>query len=229
MSRVQPGYQPARRGPSKKVRRNRFIAAVVAIALIIWIFTSLSKCSSNDTPSAIPTASETSTPEPSMIPTTAVIDPNATVDPNATPTPGPTLIGAAACDPKALTVVAMTDKTSYGSSDVPKLTMSITNSGATACQANVGSSQLMFQISSSSKIVWQSTDCQTDGTDFLMTLEPKQTVSTSPAIEWVKEVSAPETCKSASRTKVPTKGASYYLTAFVGTSKSAQSKRFILN
>lgn len=223
MSRVQPGYQPARRGPSKKVRRNRFIAAVVAIALIIWIFTSLSKCSSNDTPSAIPTASETSTPEPSMIPTTAVIDPN------ATPTPGPTLIGAAACDPKALTVVAMTDKTSYGSSDVPKLTMSITNSGATACQANVGSSQLMFQISSSSKIVWQSTDCQTDGTDFLMTLEPKQTVSTSPAIEWVKEVSAPETCKSASRTKVPTKGASYYLTAFVGTSKSAQSKRFILN
>jgi len=229
MSRVQPGNQPARRGPSKKVRRNRFIAGLIAVALVIWIFTSMSKCSSNDTPSSIPTAAETPSVEPSLIPTTAVVDPNATVDPIATPTPGATIAGAPACDPKVLKVVAMTDKTSYGSAELPKLTMSITNSGSAACQANVGSSQLVFQISSASKIVWQSTDCQTGGADYLMTLEPKQTVATSPAIAWEKVVSSPETCKSASRTKVATKGAPYYLTAFVGTAKSAQSKQFTLN
>ena len=230
MTRVPPGYQPAQRGPSKKVRRNRFIAAVIAVALLVWVLTSVAKCSSDKVPTAIPTssASVSATPEPSTIPTVGATDP-AIVDPNATPGPIPTVALTNPCDPKVLQVVAMTDKTAYAASEQPALTMSITNTGAAACQANVGSNQLVFQISSASKIVWQSTDCQSGGSDYVMTLEPKQTVATSPAISWERVVSSPDTCESTSRPKVPSKGAPYYLTAFVGTSKSAQSKQFTLN
>jgi len=227
MTRVPPGYEPVRRGPSRRVRRNRALAILAIIVLLIVVFVSMSKCSSGGatpapTSTDIPTVAPTT--DPSLIPTVApTTDPN-----NPTAGPIPTIAGAPACSPAMLTVTAQTDKASYAAAEKPQLTMTVTNAGNTECQANLGTTQQVFQISSNNKIVWQSTDCQTGGADYMVTLQPKQSVTTTPAISWEREVSSPDTCTSTSRAKVPAAGNTYYLTTFMGTSKSAQSKPFVL-
>ena len=232
MSQYRPGTQPPRRRYSKKVIRRRQQVAVGGLILIVLIIViSLAQCSSGATPE--PTAS------PTVAPTIAPSTEGPMPQDSATPEPGASgspIVGdtgytgpEATCATKVLQVTASTDKVSYGAGQNPQLTMSVKNAGTSACKVNVGTTAQVFQISSKGKIIWQSTDCQTDGVDYWALLEPGQKLSSATPVSWNREVSSPDTCDAATRAKAPAAGATFYLTTFMGPAKSAQSKSFTLN
>ena len=221
MSRVPPGNAPPRRRPSRRVRRNRALLILVLIIGAIWLLVSMSQCSSGKaapTPKPSPSGSGMPVPTPSAsfvgVPTGGGI---------------PAVNGAAPCLVSDLTVAAVTDKDSYAADEQPKLSLSITNNGVASCQVNVGTSQQVFQISGAEGILWQSTDCQSGGDNYVVTLQPQQSMSSAAPISWERAKSAPETCTSTDRPKAAANGSSYYLTTFVGQAKSVQSKKFVLN
>lgn len=135
----------------------------------------------------------------------------------------------AACDPAVVTVEAITDQDSYDPGEEPELSLSVTNTGATACVLNAGTSTQVFTITSGADAYWISTDCQTDPTDAEITLEPGDAVSTKTPLTWDRTRSSPETCEITDREAVPGEGASYYLSVSVGGIDSADPSQFLLN
>ncbi len=231
MSQYRPGTQPPRRRYSKKViRRRRQVALGLLVLLILIIVVSMAQCSSGSKPEPTPTQ----TTAPTIAPSTETPIPQD----SSTPTPGASgdpIMGdtgyagpEATCPTKVLQVTASTDKAAYGSGQNPQLAMSVKNTSTTACKVNVGTTAQVFQISSKGKIIWQSTDCQTDGADYWALLAPGQKLSSATPVVWNRELSSPDTCSS-TRPKAPAAGATYYLTTFMGPAKSAEAKAFALN
>jgi hypothetical protein len=142
-----------------------------------------------------------------------------------TPSPASTLAGGA-CDPSVITLVPITDAASYAGDAQPQLSMSITNSGATACTFDVGTDAQVYVITSGTDQIWSSKDCQTAPTATSETLQPGKTVSTTP-LAWDRTRSSTTTC-SGSRPAVTAGGASYHLGVQVGAAKSKTSKQFVL-
>lgn len=212
-----------RRRPSKAVyRRRRLVALLGLIAIIVLVIVLIARCSSGSAPT--PTPTPTASPSVSLIP---LVTPTAT----STPTPGAQgqYVGdAKECQDGALEVGAFTDKTGYGQGEQPQLTMTVTNKGSTDCKVNVGTSEQLFQITSGDDVWWQSTDCQTEKSDFWILLTAGQTEKTGSPIAWVRERSSPDTCNSAREAAVGG-GASYYLTTSLGGVQSKESKQFLLN
>lgn len=212
-----------RRRPSKAVYRRRRLAVFLGlIVLVVLIIVLISRCSSGSTP--VPTPTPTTTQTASLIP---LVSPTAT----STSTPGAQgqYVGdAKECQAAALEVGAFTDKTDYGAGEQPQLTMTVTNKGTVDCKVNVGSSQQLFQITSGDDVWWQSTDCQTDSSDFWILLTAGQTEKTGSPLAWVRERSSPDTCNSAREPAVGG-GASYYLTTSLGGVQSKESKQFLLD
>jgi len=237
MANVPPGAQRApRRKPSAKVyRRRRLVALVGALVILALVIFGISRCaSSSAAPAPTPTKTATATPTPtsSLIPLTGsgtTASPGATATP--TPTPTPTMAqytgSAKECKPSVLQVGAFTDKDGYNAGELPQLTMTIKNTSTKECKVNVGTSQQVYQITSGDDVWWKSTDCQTSKEDFWMLLKPGKTEKTSAPISWVRERSTPDTCNEA-RDAAIGGGASYYLTTYLGTVKSADSKQFLL-
>jgi hypothetical protein len=216
---------PVRRRYSPAVYRRRrlavFLVFVVVVILVIVIF---SRCGSATAPTPTPTRTPTSTPNP--IP---LVSPT----PAGTSTPG--VADASAqytgtapeCLAKNLTVGAITDKTEYAAGELPQLSMTVTNKGTVECKVNVGTSQQVFQVTSGDDLWWQSTDCQTEETDFWMLLPARKTEKTGTPVSWVRERSSPDTCDTAREAAVG-EGASYYLTTSLGGAQSQESKQFLL-
>ena len=88
------------------------------------------------------------------------------------------------CTEDQLTVVASADAQEYGPDENPIFELSITNDGDEACDTNVGTNQQVFTVTSGSDRIFATTDCQVDGTDQMMTLEPGQTETSR--FEWDK-------------------------------------------
>jgi hypothetical protein len=209
--------QPHRVSPAVFRRRRLvvaigFVAVVIAIILII-----VQPGGATPAPSAAPVASPT--PSSTTIPTTP---------PEVVATAEPVVDTSkyAACNPKALTVGAVTDAVDYQAGVLPQLSLTITNTGKEPCVYNVGTSQQVFSITSGAETYWMSSDCQTDVTDLDAVLEPGKTETSAP-IQWARERSAAGTCEGA-REQVPANGASYYLTTKVGTATSKESRQFLL-
>ncbi|MBI5162201.1 MAG: hypothetical protein HY996_12435 [Micrococcales bacterium] len=133
----------------------------------------------------------------------------------------------AACKPANVKVVAVTDKATYASGAQPMLSMSITNSGSSACTFDVGTGAQGYVITSGTEKIWDSRDCQTDPTADVQSLAPGQTLTTQP-FAWDRTRSATTTC-AAARPAVIAAGASYHLAVSLGAAKSATTKQFILN
>lgn len=147
--------------------------------------------------------------------------------PSGTPSPGATAGAASACKPSAVKVVALTDHDSYASGAQPMLSMSITNSGSSACSYDVGTGVQDYVVTSGTEKIWDSKDCQSGPTSDVQTLTPGQTLTTQP-FAWDRTRSSTTTC-AAARPAVVAGGASYHLGVVLGSSKSVATKQFLLN
>lgn len=133
----------------------------------------------------------------------------------------------ATCTKSQIQLTAITDKTTYGPTEQPKISMSISNTGSNACHMDLGSSQQVLTITSGEETYWTSKDCQTGGTNQDVTLKAGQTLTT-PAISWDRTRSSTTTCDT-SRSSVTAGGASYHLDVSVGNIASTTSAQFVLS
>ncbi len=76
------------------------------------------------------------------------------------------------CAQADIQVAALTDKQAYAPGDKPMLTLKVTNTGASACDVNVGTNQMAFIVTSGNDPVFNSQDCQVGGTDLVKTIAP---------------------------------------------------------
>jgi len=204
MSSEQPGRLPA-----AVYRRRRIVvglaalAVVVIIALLIWGVAS--GAGSGSDPGKSPAASDT---------------------PDPTDTESPDADGSTPCDADAITLVAVTDKTEYQAGENPLISMTITNSGTTACTYNVGTDAQLYSIVSGEDPIWNSRDCQTDAAPQELVLEPGVATPTTP-FAWDRTRSSADTCES-DRPQVTAGGATYRLSVELGDAKSAEDTPFLL-
>lgn len=214
-----PSTGQPRRVSSAVYRRRRLVVGVGLLAVIIAIVLIIVQPGG-------------ATPAPTASSGTSSTKPSAASTAGATPaaTPGMTAAAdtanVAACNPKNLTVGAVTDAVDYQAGVLPQLSLTITNTGTTPCVYNVGTSKQVLTITSGAETYWMSSDCQTDVSDLDAVLEPGKTETSAP-VQWARERSAVGTCDSA-REQVPANGASYYLTANVGDVASKESRQFLL-
>jgi hypothetical protein len=202
--------------PSKVYWRRRLIVglgalAVIVIVALIFLRPGSSKGSTAaTTPSASASASKTATPQSTTIPTTAAT------------------ASGAACKAANINVQAITDAGSYTAGQLPQLSLSVTNTGTTACKLNAGSAQQVFTITSGTEVYWKSTDCQTSPVDAEILLQPGKTIKSATPIAWDRTRSDPKTC-TAQRSQVPAGGASYHLQVSVAGIAAKTTKQFTLN
>ena len=130
------------------------------------------------------------------------------------------------CDPSVITLTPVTDAASYAAGVQPQLSMSITNSGASACTFDVGTDAQVYLITSGSDQIWSSKDCQTAPAANKQVLQPGKTLSTTP-FAWDRTRSSTTTC-TGNRPEVTAGGASYHLAVQVGAAKSTGTKQFVL-
>jgi hypothetical protein len=133
----------------------------------------------------------------------------------------------AACVPARIKLLGVADKTTYASTEQPKISMSITNTGTVGCTINLGSTQQELVITSGSETIWDSKDCQTAPVDTPVTLKPGEALTT-PVIAWDRTRSSKATC-DATRPPVTAGGASYHLGVKVGALSSKTTVQFLLN
>lgn len=165
------------------------------------------------------------TPEP-VVTETAVAKPTPTVVASPTPTPTVDVTDYKECTIKNLVVNPVVDSVDYPAGVNPNISLTIQNTGSTACFYNVGTSQQVLTITSGAETYWMSTDCQTESSDTVAILEPGIVYPSAPVV-WERVRSSPDTC-GGDRPVVPAGGASYYLTAKVGDVTSKTSSQFLL-
>ncbi|MGO3885850.1 MAG: DUF4232 domain-containing protein [Mycetocola sp.] len=210
-TRVSPAVYRRRRAVALLI----LIVVVALIVLLIW-----RPWSSSGVPAASPAASSSAPAQETPTGTAATSSSVPSDTPAADPEP---------CTESQVSIGARTDAGSYGEGDSPELSLSVTNTGDAACELNVGTSQQQFVITSGSETYWRSTDCQSDSSDAVVTLEPGKTVSSSTPITWDRVRSTPESCDDDERPAVPAGGATYHLETRVGDFASASTASFVLN
>ena len=212
MSTPAPG-QPRRVSPAV-YRRRRLVALLALIAIVTAVVLIIVRPGQ-------------ATPAPTATP---VAEAKKTVAPVAseTPTPTPTVDVSdyKECSTKNLEVMPVLDAVDYQAGVLPNLSLTIQNTGKTACFYNVGTATQELTITSGAETYWVSTDCQSEKSDTVAILEPGVVYPSAP-IAWERQRSAPDTC-GGDREVVPAGGASYYLTAKVGEVGSKSSAQFLL-
>lgn len=133
---------------------------------------------------------------------------------------------AEACADGQLKVTAILDKDSYAEGEYPQLSLSVENTGDAPCTANLGTSGMLFVVSSGEDQVWKSTDCQKDPADLAVILDPGKPQQ-SEAIEWDRTRSSKDTCEE-QRDPVAAGGATYRLAVAVAGVASAETAPFLL-
>ncbi|MFF1572577.1 hypothetical protein ACFVWR_07510 [Leifsonia sp. NPDC058292] len=201
--------------PSKVYWRRRLLVGLGVLAVIVIIVLIIVRPGSS---SGTPAGTTTTTPASATTPKAG-----ATTIPTEK-----TSASGAPCKPADVKVEPVTDAAAYAADQMPKLSVSITNTGSASCKLNAGTSQQVFTITSGSEVYWKSTDCQSDKVDAEVLLQPGKTISSQTPIDWDRTRSDPATCQS-TRDAVPAGGASYHLSASVGGVESADTKQFILN
>lgn len=215
---------PRRRRQSPAVYRRRRLAAVLlallVIGLVVWLVAAPPWRSA---PAAEPTpAASTSAPAP----TAAEAAPSASPSPSDSPTPTAPA-GPVECSPADITVEALTDKGEYGQGENPQLSIRLTNTAATPCTMNVGTSAQSFTITRGSDVWWRSTDCQSEPSDMEVTLAAGQQVTSAAPLTWDRTRSSVNSCQG-ERPFAPGGGATYHLSVSIGGIPSAGTVSFIL-
>lgn len=218
------GPQP----PSVYWRRRAVLALGLIAVVVIIVLIVVRPGSGSAEPGAAATTSappaDAAPSEPAATQTAPAAD--ATADPADTSTEGAS--DAATCSTRDIELKPVTDKTSYAATELPQISMSITNSGRADCSIDLGSAQQTLVITSGEEQYWSSKDCQVNGTNQVVTLTAGQTLSTPP-IAWDRTRSSADTCESTSREPVTAGGATYRLAVSVGDITSADTAQMILN
>lgn len=134
--------------------------------------------------------------------------------------------GPVECTPEMLRVEAVTDATSYTAEQLPLLSLNVTNTGDTPCNANLGTETMAFEVRSGSELYWSSAHCQEEPGALPVQLGAGEMLETEP-IAWDRTRSAAGAC-DAEKVPVPADGASYHLTAQIGGAGSRTSAQFLL-
>ncbi|CAH0254054.1 hypothetical protein SRABI76_03316 [Microbacterium oxydans] len=166
-----------------------------------------------------PTAAETPTSDPVTDP----VSPGPTTDVSESETPA-----IVACEAKDIVVAAVTDADSYQAGVLPKISISLTNTGPTDCTMDVGSTTQAFTVMSGSDVWWRSTDCQENPSSMIATLSAGTTVTSKDPVTWDRTRSSVETCGQENRQRAPGGGASYHVEVSIGGFTSASSKQILL-
>ncbi|WP_166985997.1 hypothetical protein [Canibacter zhoujuaniae] len=133
---------------------------------------------------------------------------------------------ATECGAGDLELLPVTDKNSYGPGELPKLSLTLENTGKATCYYDVGTSQMIFEISSGAEMVWLSTHCQTEADHRLVLLKPGQKVESAP-LEWQRQRSTEDTCND-DRPDAIAGGAAYHLRVGLGELPGKSSVQFLL-
>jgi len=185
------GPQP----PSVYWRRRAVLALGLIAVVVIIVLIVVRPGSGSAEPGAAATTSappaDAAPSEPAATETAPAAD--ATADPADTSTEGAS--DAATCSTRDIELKPVTDKTSYAATELPQISMSITNSGRADCSIDLGSAQQTLVITSGEEQYWSSKDCQVNGTNQVVTLTAGQTLSTPP-IAWDRTRSSADTCES---------------------------------
>jgi hypothetical protein len=191
--------------------RRRLLLLVVLVAVVIVVILILVRPGSGGTKT--PTGGQTSG------------QPGSSSSPSVSAGAGGS---AAACDPSVISLTAVTDATSYAAGVKPQLSMTIANTGSSACTIDVGTDAQVYMITSGSDQIWSSADCQTNKTALKQVLEPgaAKALSTTP-FAWDRTRSSTTTC-TGTRPAVTGGGASYHLNVKLGELASKSSKQFLL-
>ena len=213
------GPQP----PSVYWRRRALVLLGLVVAIVVVVLIVVRPGASGDEPGAAATSTPAADPASSAAATAPAAD--------ATPDPGSTdaaTVDGARCAATAIELVPVVDKQVFAPTELPQISMSVTNTGSSDCVINLGSGQQKLVVTSGEEQWWSSADCQVDPTDQDVTLTAGQTLST-PAIAWDRTRSTTDTCDADSRQAVPAGGATYRLTVSVGDITSADTAPMILN
>lgn len=150
-------------------------------------------------------------------------------DRSAPPTPGDTVDASAApgpCEPERLGVAAIVSQASYAAGEDPMLSLSVTNHGEVACDADLGTKTMVFTVTSGAEVYWDSRHCQLGAETLEVRLEPGQTLTTEP-LAWNRTRSAEGACDG-DRVPAPAGGASYHVSAEIAGVASGSTAQFLL-
>jgi hypothetical protein len=189
-------------------RRLLLLAVLVAVVVVVVLIIVRPGSGGTKTPAGGQTSGQSGSPSPSF----------------SAGTGG----SAAACDPSVITLTPVTDAANYAAGVQPKLSMTIANTGSSACSIDVGTDAQVYTITSGSDQIWSSSDCQTDKTALKQVLEPgaAKALATTP-FAWDRTRSSTTTC-TGTRPAVVGGGASYHLNVKLGELASKSSKQFLL-
>jgi hypothetical protein len=176
--------------PPEVYWRRRALAGVLAV-LVLWLAWSVfpgknhanaspgpaKKTTTAASPSATPTPTPAATSAPPAAAATTTPPAAVVTSPAAAPTsPAPTTPAVPRCT--AVGVSVSTDLTDYAASALPKFVMTVTNTSASACKVDVGTTARGFVVTSGTDRIWSSTDC-TKASPNVQVFAPKQAVSYS--------------------------------------------------
>jgi hypothetical protein len=200
------------------------ILLVAAIGIGVWLLVAQPWANAagpapTSSASPSPTAGETPTSDPVTDPAS----PAPTTDVSESETPA-----VVACEAKDIVVAAVTDADSYQAGVLPKISISLTNTGPTDCTMDVGSTTQAFTVMSGSDVWWRSTDCQENPSSMIATLSAGTTVTSKDPVTWDRTRSSVETCGQENRQRAPGGGASYHVEVSIGGFTSASSKQILL-
>ncbi|MCR2784746.1 MULTISPECIES: hypothetical protein [unclassified Microbacterium] len=222
---------PVRRRHSPAVYRRRrllvLLAAIVVIAgivlLLVWQPWNAGASGPDDRKTPVSTSTPTSTPTGSPAPSTPPMpSPEASASED-------TAGAVAECEAAAIEVAGLTDKDTYAAGENPQLSISLTNNGGVPCTINVGTTTQTFTISSGDDVWWRSTDCQTEPSDQIVTIDAGQSVTSAAPLTWDRTRSSVSTCGETGRQSAPGGGSSFHLRVAIGGIESTTSKQFLLH
>lgn len=130
------------------------------------------------------------------------------------------------CSSGRIEVTPVIDAASYGPDQEPLLSLRVENVSDTDCIAELGTANMVFEITSGNDQIWRSTDCQIDADYRAVVLQPGEPEETD-GIPWNRERSSPETC-DLPRPTVSAGGASYHLRVSVAGVTSRETAQFQL-
>lgn len=210
---------------SAAVYRRRRLAVLLLLALVLaavggGVWLAIAQPWSASAPAG-------KTPTPDAGDSTGTSGESPSAEPDASPEPSESA-GIAACTADDVSVVAVTDVDTYAPDALPQLSISLTNKGANDCTINVGSSTQTFTVSSGSDIWWRSTDCQSESSDAIRTLEAGASVTSSTPVVWDRTRSSADTCDEKNRPRAPGGDASYHVAVSIGGFASETPKQILL-
>ncbi len=92
--------------------------------------------------------------------------------------------GPPACAPEQVSLVAISEATSYAVGGTARMGMRITNTGTADCSLDAGSAALELTVVSGEDRIWSSDDCQESAQSVPTTVAPGEEGALESSVEW---------------------------------------------